>query len=153
MAPKKSALEYALYLLGYRARSRKELSQRLSKRGYGEEQIEYALERLSLMGYLDEKALAESLSRQAQETKFLGLSGARAYLARMGVPIELARKALQEYDESSGAIKMISKKNRSMKGLPSEVKKRRLYGALSRRGFSVETIRKALKTFREEDEA
>lgn len=150
---KKSALEYALYLLGYRARSRKELADRLSKKGYPGEQTEEALRRLSLMGYLDDKALASSLSRQARETKSLGLRGAREYLNRMGVPREFARTALEDYDEAPGAAKVISKKSRSMEGVRPEVKRRRLYGALSRKGFSAETIRKALKIFGEEDEA
>jgi regulatory protein len=148
---KKSALEYALFLLGYRSRSEKELRERLLRRGYPEIEAERVLERLSQAGYIDDRALAAVLLRQARETKRLGRRGAAAYLARMGIPQALASEALDGYDEKEGARSFAGKKMKQLKGLPPEVQRRRLYGALARRGFSGETIRKLMK-FEEEVE-
>jgi len=148
----KNALEYALLLLGYRARSEKEMRERLIRKGYSGPETAKAMKSLSQMGCLNDRELALALARQARETKRLGRKGAAAYLFRMGIPGGFAEEALAEYDECEGAKNLVRKKLKTLGGLPEDVRRRRLYGALARRGFSGQTIRKTIALHREEEE-
>jgi len=48
------AMNRALHFLGYRARSRREVRDRLRRYGYGEETVEGVVGRLEDLGYLDD---------------------------------------------------------------------------------------------------
>ncbi len=50
-----SVMGFALKLLGLRSHSRKELEQKLLKKGYSSESIEQAVEKLSSQGVLDDR--------------------------------------------------------------------------------------------------
>ncbi len=74
-----------------------------------------------------------------------------AYLLARGIPAGLAEEALRDYDESRGARKLYEKKLRSTGGLAPETRKRRVFGALSRKGHSARTIRGILKENKEDE--
>ncbi len=141
------ALRYAFKLLGYRGRSESELSERLRLKGFSDDEVRAALERLKDGGYVDDGALARSLRTRAEEVKLLGSYGARMYLRRMGIPREVAEEALEGYDEALSAKRLVQSRQRAVRGLPASVARRRLAGCLSRRGYSAETVRKALDSY------
>lgn len=140
------ALRYAYRLLSYRARSERELSSRLTTKGFGENVVSAAMERLRGKGYVDDGAFARSLRRRAEEIKLLGAYGARQYLLRMGVPAETAEETLADYDEAGPAALLLRRKQNAMKDLPPETAKRRLAGYLKRRGYSRATVIKAMQS-------
>ena len=75
------------------------------------------------------------------------------YVRQMGIPKDAALDALSGYEETEAALRLVEKKLRTMKASPPDVVRRRLAGCLQRRGYSSDTIRKALmdvKNFREE---
>ena len=146
------AFRYALRLLSYRGRSRAELQKKLDVKGFERKEADEALRRLEALGYVDDGALAGSLAGQARERKLLGRRGAAALMAIRGVPRGIAEGALEGYDELPGALRLAEKKLKSMAGLAPDVKYRRLSGALARRGYSPETIRKVFLTRRISDE-
>ena len=146
------AFRYALRLLSYRGRSRAELQKKLAGKGFGPQEAGEALSRLEALGYINDSALAESLSGQARERKLLGRRAAAAFMAARGVPKGITQSALEDYDELPGALKLAGKKLRAMDGLAPEVQARRLSGALARRGYSTQTIRKVFSTRRISDE-
>lgn len=141
----KSPVQCALRLLSYRGRSRRELAERLRGKGFGPDEIEQTLTRLEGLGYIDDHAHARHLLRWAQEVRRLGRHGALGFLVGKGIPEKLARQAVSDYDETKGAGEILEKKRGAMAGLSAVAKKRRLAGALSRRGYSAETIRKLMK--------
>src|ERR687894_1856993 len=58
------AMNRALHFLGYRARSRREVCDRLRRYGYGEETVEVIVGRLEELGYLDDKEFARTVVRE-----------------------------------------------------------------------------------------
>lgn len=107
--------------------------------------MEETLGRLLEGGYVNDRALALSLRREAEEVKLFGARGARAYLVKRGIPPEEAGDALEGYEELEAARKIALKRLKKTGGCPEDVLKRRLAGALMRRGFSGDTIGKIMK--------
>jgi regulatory protein len=139
------ALGYALKLLGYRQRSTEELRTRLLRRGFGRNTAESALAELTDSGYLDDRACALALRRTAEEVKLLGRYGAYRYLRKMGIAEEAAEAALEGYDETGIARRLLGKKLCAAEGAPEAIMRRRLEGYLKRRGYSVETTRRSVR--------
>jgi regulatory protein len=141
------ALKYAFKLLGYRGRSESELSRRMRLKGFGSSDIAATIDRLKQGGFLDDRHVAESLRRKAEEVKCLGRSGARMYLLGMGIPKDIAEETLEGYDEAASAARLLEGRRRVAEGLPVRVARRRLSDQLRRRGHSASTVRKALEDF------
>jgi regulatory protein len=142
-----SSRRYALLLLGYRGRSEKELRERLKKKGYPEEEIETTVAFLLDSGFLDDRALAENLKRQAITNKLLGFEGARRFMLLRGLSREIINEALEyhEDDELRNIRKLIEKKQKSISRYPEPKRTQSLMAALMRKGYSAALIRKALK--------
>jgi regulatory protein len=141
------ATQYALKLLSYRGRSVKELQERLRAKGIPESAISSAIGYLKDIGLIDDVSLAESLKREAQATKMLSRKGAKKYLFSRGIPRDIIDSVFSDEENADvdNARRFVNKKMRVLGGYPSEIVKRRLYGLLSRRGYSSETILKVLK--------
>ncbi len=151
------AFRYSLRLLSYRSRSSAELREKLGLKGFTAQQADEALQKLERLGYINDSALAGSLTRLARDTRRLGRLGAMGYLLKRGISAGVAREALAGYDEFEGAMRVALKKLRatgpdgeknSMKRDPAF--RRKLYGALARRGFSSGTIRQVFLKLEEE---
>jgi len=138
---------YALLLLKYRGRSEKELRERLRKKGYQAEEIETTISYLLDSGFLDDRALAENLKRQAMTNKLLGFEGARRFMQLRGLSKEIIEGALEynEDDELRNIKKLIEKKQRSICRYPEPKRTQSLMGSLMRKGYSAALIWKALK--------
>jgi len=141
------AKTYALKLLSFRSRSRKELQYRLKKKGFSTEQIDVTILFLERAGLINDENLAAELLRYSSERKSLGAKGIKAFLVKRGIDKELIHKALtahtQDIEEES-AKRFVEKKLKTLRNYPEEVIKRRLLGMLQRRGFSTEVIRKVM---------
>ena len=148
------ARSYALTLLRYRGRSEKELRDRLSKKGYQQEDIDAAVVNLRDSGFLDDEALAENLKRQAMTNKLLGFDGARRFMQQRGIPRTVIDQVLA-YDEETELLnieRLIDKKQRTIAKYPEARRTRSLIGFLMRKGYSLPIIRKALKNrYRDEE--
>jgi len=141
------AKQYALKLLSYRGRSIKELQERLRGKGIPESDVSSAIKYLKDTGLIDDVSLAESLKREAETIKMLSRKGAKRYLFGRGIPQDIIDSVFRhdENEDVENAGRLVDKKMKVLGGYPSEVVKRRLYGLLSRRGYSSETILKVLK--------
>lgn len=145
------AKAYALKLLSYRSRSRRELRDRLKRKGFGDEQINTAVLSLERIGLINDEQLAQQLLRYSTETKPLGKKGLDALLAKRGIDKELVSRTLSSHTkdtEEESAQLFVEKKLRSLKNYPADVVKRRLWGMLSRRGFSAGVIQKVVGSLR-----
>ena len=145
---------YALLLLRYRGRSEKELRERLNKKGYQAEEIEATVAYLLDSGFLDDRALAENLKRQAMTNKLLGFEGARRFMQQRGLSKEIIEAALvyHEEDELRNIRKFIEKKQKSLSRYPEPKRTQSLMGSLMRKGYSAALIRKALKNIIRDEE-
>ena len=130
--------ECALALLEFRDRTERELRQKLKEREYSAEEINETVLFLKEYRYLDDEAYVDRYIRSCAARK--SRRQIRADLERKGVSREIIDLQLQEktVDEDSQIRKLLQKKYR------------RIMGALGRRGFSGEAIRKAMESMREE---
>ncbi|TAN42939.1 MAG: regulatory protein RecX [Nitrospirae bacterium] len=149
------AKKYALRLLSYRGRSERELTEKLRTRGFGPDVIVSTLEYLKRAGFVDDALLAESLKRQAYENKLYGYGGAKLFLAQRGLSKEVIEAAL-DYDETvelEKVYKLVARKKGTAGKSQTVQDRRRLWNFLARRGYSPETIKKAMRSQDIDEEA
>jgi regulatory protein len=142
------AMDRALNFLGYRARSEKEVRDRLGRYGYGEETIEGVIRRLKELGYLDDEDFARFVARE--EARRYGPRRVSAELRKRGVDAELARDVVDE--EFAGRserqeARSIAAQRYNRGG--SDAEARRVYGFLVRRGYSSEVCAEVAREYRE----
>ena len=143
------ARNYALKLLNYRSRSKKEMCERLEKKGFDSGQINGAIKFLEDTGLLKDSVVAQELFRNASERKYLGRKGIEMFLNKRGIDRELIRDTLSSHTwemEKEAALKLLQKKLKTLKKYSGNVVRRRLWGMLQRRGFSADIINKTVQS-------
>jgi regulatory protein len=130
------AVAAALRLLSLRARSRKDLQDRLRRRGFSAAATAAAVSRMSDLGYLDDAAFARGYveSRQAatpRSRRFL-----RYELGRSGVASDQVEAAVEAVSDDTAAYEAASRRLRALRGVDRETFRRRLGAFLTSRGFS-----------------
>ena len=148
----KTVRECALALLEFRDRTERELRQKLKEREYSAEEIEETVLFLKEYRYLDDEAYAGRYIRSCAARK--SRRQIRADLERKGVSREVIDLQLQEEDvDEDGQIKKLLQKKGYEPGKRLEpAEYRRVMGALGRRGFSGEAIRRVAEDMRQEYE-
>jgi regulatory protein len=142
------AMTRALNFLGYRARSEKEVRDRLRRYGYGEETVENVVVRLKELGYLDDEDFARLVVRE--KARRYGPRRVSAELRRSGVDAELARGVVeQEFAGRSEVVQARSAAARRYNRGGSDAEARRVYGFLVRRGYSAEVCAEVAREYRE----
>jgi regulatory protein len=142
----------ALNMLAFRARSSMELARVLVQKGEERPLVDRAVARLLEQGLLDDAKFAESYAR----AKVLGAKQSKRRvqqgLARKGVARGVSDAAIETvFDEEGVDQRAIveaaaRKKLRSLEKLEPQVRRRRLYAFLARRGYDSEDIRTAMMT-------
>ncbi|MBA8795424.1 regulatory protein [Friedmanniella endophytica] len=129
------------------ARSRHELAEALRKRNVPDEVGDRVLDRMTEVGLVDDAAFAESWVTSRQSRRHLSKTALRQELVRKGVDREQIDGALEQVepeDEYDAALALARKKARTTAGLDPVVRRRRVAGALARRGFGSDVTRRAL---------
>ena len=148
----KKARELAYRYLALRDRSERELRDYLGRKEIPDDAIEEVIRKFIGSGYIDDRRFATSYARGLIERKGLSRYALRMELQRKGVRQDYIDGALDGlfaedgYDEDGLALGIAQKKAASMRNLPPDKAKRRLTDFLARRGFSFDTIKKALKS-------
>jgi len=145
-----STMCFALKLLGLRSHSRKELRQKLLKKGYTVESIEAVLEKLTLQGVLDDLMFGRELIKSRSRRKPSGKVKMHAELRKKGVPEIVIGDLLKEYGSADLCFRAAEKKLGSLHGTTDECRKKKLAVFLNNRGFEWQDIQKAVKHFFQE---
>lgn len=144
----KEAVRAALALLAARSRSRRELEERLLKKGFSPGDVAEALTELEKKGYLDDRRFALSWAKGRLSGKPMGRARLRQELKTKGLRDEDIEEALKEVyaetDELQLALMASERKLQGFKGLEPEKRRQKLFRFLKRRGFPPQTIWKAL---------
>jgi regulatory protein len=141
------AMNRALHFLGYRARSRKEVCDRLRRYGYGEETVEVIVGRLEELGYLDDEEFARTVVRE--KARRYGPRRVSADLRRSGVDAEVAQEVVEgEFAHRSELEEARSQAARRYNRGGSDAEARRVYGFLTRRGYSAEVCAEVAREYR-----
>ena len=155
-------MEVAARYLGARPRTRWELQRRLRRTGAAEAVVERTLERLTTLGYVDDRAFVRWWAEQRDRHSPRGRRMVEAELRQHGVPreiieelrgAELAEPALDHHGlPSSEDERALAALDRHLRGrpIPDDRKALERIGMyLVRRGFDPETARRAIRTRQE----
>ncbi len=138
----------ALRIIGMRAMSVKELTDRLTEKGERPEDAEAASQWLLEMHLLDDQQYAEMCVRH-YAAKGYGPGRIRSELYRRGIPKDLWENAMEALPEQDDQIdRLLRRKLRSEDPDKNELRKASDY--LYRRGFRWEEIRAAIQRYQEE---
>lgn len=145
------ALEDAAQQLSYRPLSQQALRDKLTGKGHGGDEADYAVAWLLERGYLSDERLAES-AVQSYTRRGYGSLRIRQELRRKGIGEETAQAVLDDCEPDMEVMhKLIDKR------LHGDLSDRREVGktvaALQRRGYKWEEIRRALNTYGADIEA
>jgi regulatory protein len=133
------ARNIVLNQLNFMPRSRKELETTLAKRHIEPDVAKSVLDRFEEIGTVDDVAFAELLIRSRCNTKRVSRSVLRQQLRQKGVDQEIIEGALMvitDDDELRMATELVERKARAMSRLEPEVRKRRLFSLLARKGYN-----------------
>ena len=136
--PESVARTILLDQLTGRARTRKELSDKLASRNVPADIATGLLDRFEEVGLIDDQAFARTWVSQRQQGKGLARRALAQELRRKGIDDVVAREALDEIDaddEQDAARALVRKKLRSLRNVPPDVATRRLVGMLARKGY------------------
>ena len=143
-----AAANTAAAMLSRRPLSEKMLLRRLREKEFSEDSAQYAVERMRLLGALDDAAFAELIVR-SYRAKGCGKLRIRQELEQRGIPREISQEALEEFEPDWDAMTaLLHKKLRGDVSDRTQVDK--ACAALQRKGFSFSQIRQALAYYREE---
>ncbi len=139
----------ALELLSRRSCSRRELKDKLLRRGVDEQRAEDCVEWLAERGFLDDGEYAGAVARH-YSSKGYGAGRVKSELRRRGIERGLADETLAELPENTDKLDAFIARRL---GDPSDRDSvRKVSAALFRRGYSWEEIRAALRRFDREIE-
>jgi regulatory protein len=142
------AMSRALNLLGYRPRSEKEIRDRLRRFGHSDEAVEAVVARLRDLEYLDDEEFARVMARE--KARKYGPRRVAMELRRAGVGHEATEEAVEEEfggrSEFDDAREAASRRYNT--GERSDAEARRVYGFLTRRGYSATVCSEVAKEYR-----
>lgn len=143
------AKNHAMEILSRRPMSRKELTDKLVRKGEDEETAAYCADWLEDNGFLDDEAYASAVARH-YSAKGYGRGRVKAELSRRGVSRELWEDTLEAMPENDDKLdRFIASR---LKDPEDRDQVRKLSAALFRRGYSWEEIRAALRRFNADTE-
>lgn len=147
------AVDAAARLLSLRPRSAAEVRQNLTRKGIATPVIDEAIERLTTMGYLDDRAFAEFWVKERNASKPLGTRALRYELRQKGIAGTIIDDVLDDQDETATAVEAARKHLRRVRGLTRSEARKKLTAQLARKGFSPSTTREAIQQIFEEVDA
>lgn len=142
-----SARRIALDLLEVRDRSVKEIRERLRRRGCTPAAIDKVVDDLEALRLLDDRAFVRRWVEGRKWRRPEGVPKIAVDLARRGIEPAVVEEVLAEYGDDLGtgkeALSLLRRQRSRYWGLDRETARRRMYGALARRGFDADTAREA----------
>lgn len=149
--PESAARTIVLTKLTAQARSRHELAEALAAKDVPVEVADAVLDRFQQVGLIDDAAFADAWVRSRLASRGLSRTALRHELRRKGVADDVIGESLDQLDpdtELDAACRLIERKLRSTRQLPTDVRFRRLVGVLTRKGYpagvSVRVVRRAI---------
>ena len=141
--------EKALFLLGRRSLSRKELERKLEEWGASREEVGTICDRLEELRFLDDEHYARQVVRH-YAAKGYGVRKLRDELYRRGVSRELWEEAMAEAEDTASAIDAFLEKK--LRGSREQKELKKVSDALARRGYTWSEINAALRRYGAEPE-
>ncbi|MEO8578041.1 MAG: regulatory protein RecX [Gemmatimonadales bacterium] len=147
----RKAYDYALYLLTGRGYSTRNLRRKLVRKEYESVEIEAVVSRLLHAGLLDDARYAREYARQKLVSGSISVRRVQRELSVKGISSDVASVAIDEVmatepiDIEQSIEAAARKKLAAMGDLPADVKRRRVFAFLARRGFEIGDIKRAVE--------
>jgi len=142
-----SGMGFALRVLGVRGHSRRELEVKLLRKGFSVECVEEVLERLSVLGLVDDVQFGSALIQSRSRRKPLGKVRMRAELRKKGVSESVIGGLLEGYDSGELCFRAAEKKFVCLHGKNEAERRKKLEVFLCNRGFEWHDIQKVVMHF------
>lgn len=138
--------EAALRLISFRARSRKELRDRLAQRGFASPVVDTIVEDMVRAGLLNDATFAQAFALDRIRQRPIARRRLVLELRSRGIDEEIARDAADQAFQGADVdevtlARQAARRFRRKRGEDDARATRRLYALLARRGFGSETIR------------
>jgi regulatory protein len=141
---RKRVLSRAYNLLAVRARSSDEMRRRLCGAGFTESAVDDALAQLQRQSLLDDRSFALSWVRSRMQSRPRGTRLLERELREKGISGEDVAAAIADIDDDATALKLATHRADILKGLDRKTFVRRLSNYLLARGFSGQTVSRAV---------
>ncbi len=146
IAEGEKATAAALNFVSYRPRSEREVRDRLRRRAFEPEAIDYAIEKMRGWRYLDDTKFAEFWVESRAEHSPRGKRALQSELRAKGVERDVVERVLDEtdLDEQPAALELARKRLRSLSSYDEDTQRRRLSAFLARRGYGWDVVKPVL---------
>ena len=134
----------ALRLIALRPRSEAELRKAFQKKNKSLTTQDSVLKKLSEVGLLDDRSFAENWVENRLTFRPRGKRALRSELFQKGISTEIIEETLDQVDEEQAAWSAAEKGARRYQSLEYQEFKQKLFGYLSRRGFSYNMIHEVI---------
>ncbi len=137
--PAERARELALRILTHAPRTSEELRTRLRDRGCDEAVVEEVIVRFEDVGLLNDAEIARTLVNARHRERGYSRRRIRDELVRKGIPHEYVEDGLSQItdeEERERAMELARDAWRKLASCEAEVRRRRVVGRLSRKGYS-----------------
>jgi regulatory protein len=141
--PKRSATAYALYLLGRKARSKREIIEKLRAKEYPESEIATTVSQLEKNRLIDDVIFSKIYAEDKVRIYRIALE-----LLQKGIDKELIQEVTKNINsevELEAARSLLESKTRQWRQLTDRQRFERSVSLLQRRGFSGAIIRQAIE--------
>jgi regulatory protein len=149
----RSAFNRGIYYISKVMHSKKQVEDYLVKKGYEQPAVDYALNKMSEYGYIDDESYARMIMSHQINVKHAGSFAAKAELRKKGIPDDITESILAEYDDDSqfenAKIQYEKLARKYSSELDESKRKQKIAQAMARRGFDWETIKRAARSFEE----
>jgi regulatory protein len=137
------ARDRAFLLLSYRARTEKEVRDRLRRAGYEDDIVDEVILRLYELEFLDDKDFADKFVQNRMATRPAGRRALTWELRSKGLDASIVAEAAASVDddaEREGALTAARSRLGRMAGMDRREARRKMTAFLQRRGFAWDTI-------------
>lgn len=135
---------YAIKMITYRKRTKKEVENKLQEKGIDEESIENVIRKLEQDGYIDDYMYATKLIKKMKEQN-KSKKQIEVEFTIKGLTDDKIRALLDEYNFDEVALKKLFEKRFKDKDLTDEKSRIKAYNFFRNKGFDYETISKYIK--------
>ncbi|HHU77614.1 MAG: regulatory protein RecX [Caldicoprobacterales bacterium] len=152
----KSAVESAMYYLTWRTRTRKQLLDYLSRKGFEAEAAEEAVRKMEEYGFLNDEKYALDWVQSRKTGKPAGRRKIAYELRSKGISQDILDQALDNLtaeDEFRQAMKLAEKAFERHRSLPLRERMAKTSQTLQRRGFEWELISRVLRKLADSEDA
>ncbi len=153
---RRTPMDAALYYLGLRARTVREMERYLDEKQYGEYEVYQVVERLKELDYLNDEKYAADFIRSRLSSKPVSRRRLAEQLYQHGVEKEIIDRQLGEIsdiEETENARAVAEKYMQQFAALPERERAERVIKRMTARGFSYETIKSVLREIEVEEGA